>query len=116
MQLLVRIGERGSLKSAVDARDGAGMTPLFTALSAGATHVAALLLAAGAELDAADNRGVTPRAMMCICMEKIKGKVSDAEAIAAIDVAAALAHAEETRGARHLVLRFKDILCCQLKQ
>jgi len=56
--LLVRVGEVGAMRCAVEARDSAGMTPVFTALAASAMPAASLILAAGADIDAADNRGV----------------------------------------------------------
>lgn len=90
---------------------------MFTALSAGALHVAALLLAAGADMDAADNRGVKPRDMLRICDENRKRKEkNENEHVAALNVAAALAHVEEMQGGHNLVLDFKRIVCSQVER
>ncbi len=92
------------------------MTPLFTALSAEALHVAALLLAAGADMDAADNRGVRPRDMLRIGEENRRRKGNIGEGCDVISVAAALAHVEETQGGDDLVRCFKEIVCCQVER
>ena len=119
MHLLIHIATIGTptLHCSVNARDAAGMTPIFTALSAGALHVAALLLAAGADMDAADNRGVNPRDMLRIGDENRKRKEkNENEHIAALNVAAALAHVEEMQGGHDLVQNFKRIVCCQVER
>ncbi len=106
-----------ALRRSVNARDAAGMSPLFTALSAGALHVAALLLAAGADMDAADNRGVKPRDMLRISDENRQKRKEEIrqERISDFSVAAALSHVEEIEGGSELVRCFKDMISCQVE-
>ncbi len=99
--LLLRVGEVGSMTCAVEARDSAGMTPIFTALSASAMHAASLLLAAGADIDAVDNRGVRPRDMLRLSVENERGAPSS--------ISSALAHIEKMHGGENLVRRFKEL-------
>ena len=103
MQLLIRIVESGA-SECVNARDCAGMTPVFTALSAGSAHVAALLRVAGADMDAADNRGVTPRDMLRISEDNCRKKSREC-----CSAAAALAHTEVAQGHGNLVMRFREL-------
>jgi hypothetical protein len=119
LHLLLHIAKVGSeaLRRSVNARDAAGMSPLFTALSAGALHVAALLLAAGADMDAADNRGVKPRDMLRISDENRQKRKEEIrqERISDFSVAAALSHVEEIEGGSELVRCFKDMISCQVE-
>lgn len=108
MQLLIRIVESGALEC-VNARDCAGMTPVFTALSAGSAHVAALLRVAGADMDAADNRGVTPRDMLRISEDNCRKKSRER-----CSAAAALAHTEVEQGHGDLVTRFRELFPCNI--
>jgi ankyrin repeat protein len=92
----------------VNARDLAGMNPIFTALSAGFAHAAALLLVAGADVDASDNRGVTPRDMLRISKDNHRNKLQEC------CVAAALANADVAQEHCDLVREFKELFPCDI--
>jgi hypothetical protein len=92
------------------------MSPIFTALSAGAMHVAALLAAAGADMDVPDNRLVTPRHMLHIRKERLsqehcetKESSNDgSQCDAGADITAALAIVMQAQGGEHLAHKLQE--------